>query len=104
MPGSACPTTTPSGTASSSPAACSTGSPCCCTSSPARIRSRMPKEKVEKNLFKAVDSPWLVPDDGSFKVKKARTAPPKDALDKAGSKKALDELTARLDTLQHILY
>jgi PPK2 family polyphosphate:nucleotide phosphotransferase len=64
----------------------------------------MPKDKVEKNLFKAVASPWLVPDDGSFKVKKARTAPPGDAPDKAANKQALDQLTARLDTLQHILY
>ena len=58
----------------------------------------------DKNLFKAVDSPWLVGDDGRFSVGKARTAPPKDAPDKAGNKKALEDLTARLDTLQHILY
>jgi PPK2 family polyphosphate:nucleotide phosphotransferase len=64
----------------------------------------MPKEKVEKNLFKAVESPWLVPHDGSFKVKKARTAPPRGAPGKDASKQALEDLTARLDTLQHILY
>jgi len=64
----------------------------------------MARDQADKNLFKAVDSPWRVDYDGGFKVGKARTAPPKDAPDKAGSKKALEQLTARLDTLQHILY
>lgn len=65
----------------------------------------MPKDKAhDKNLFKAVDSPWLVGDDGRFSIRKARTSPPEDAPDKAGNKQALDQLTARLDALQHILY
>ncbi|HZR34201.1 MAG TPA: PPK2 family polyphosphate kinase [Nevskia sp.] len=64
----------------------------------------MAKDKADKNLFKAVDSPWRVDYDGGFKVARARTTPPRGAPDKAGNKKALDELTARLDRLQHILY
>lgn len=64
----------------------------------------MPKDKADKNLFKAVDSPWLVPHDGSFRVKKARTMPPRDTPDKDAVKQQLETLTARLDTLQHILY
>ena len=55
-------------------------------------------------LLQMVDSPWLVDHNGGFKAAKARTAPPKDAPDKAGNKQALEALTARLDTLQHILY
>ena len=39
--------------------------------------------------FPVVDSPYLVPDDGSFRVKKAHTAPPKHAGDD-------DELKAQL--------
>ena len=58
----------------------------------------------EKNLFKAVDSPWLVPQDGSFEVRKAATAPPKEADGKNGNKDQLAKLIERLDALQHIFY
>jgi PPK2 family polyphosphate:nucleotide phosphotransferase len=57
-----------------------------------------------KNHFKAVDSPYLVPDDGSFRVKKAATDKPDDAPDKDARKDQLTKLTARLDELQHTLY
>lgn len=69
-------------------------------------KALMAKDKPqlqEKNLFKAVDSPYLVPDDGGFKVRKAATAPPKKAANgKAEDKDELALLIARLDALQHI--
>lgn len=58
----------------------------------------------EKNLFKAVDSPYRVPQDGSFQVRKADTAPPRDADGKNGNKDLLVKLVERLDALQHIFY
>ncbi|WP_293372622.1 PPK2 family polyphosphate kinase [Nevskia sp.] len=51
-----------------------------------------------------IDSPFLVPDDGSFRVKKARTAPPKDAGDDDVQKARLRESVEQLDDLQRILY
>ncbi|HET7796406.1 PPK2 family polyphosphate kinase [Nevskia sp.] len=51
-----------------------------------------------------VDSPWLVPDDGSFKVRKARTAPPKHAPGDDAQKALLRESVAQLDDLQKILF
>ena len=54
--------------------------------------------------FPVVDSPYLVPDDGSFQVKKARTAPPKDAGDDEVQKARLRESVEQLDDLQRILY
>jgi PPK2 family polyphosphate:nucleotide phosphotransferase len=58
----------------------------------------------EKNLFKAVGSPWLVPDDGGFEVRKAASGPPKKAGDKDANKDQLAELIRQLDALQHIFY
>lgn len=52
----------------------------------------------------AVDSPWLVPFDGSFSVAKAATKPPKGAPDKATRKAALADSIQRLDELQRRLY
>lgn len=54
--------------------------------------------------FQAADSPWRVPFDGGFKVKAARTAPPKDAPDKEARKQQLKARVAELSELQHILY
>ncbi len=54
--------------------------------------------------FPVIDSPFLVPDDGSFRVKKARTAPPKDAGDDDVQKARLRESVEQLDDLQRILY
>ena len=54
--------------------------------------------------FKAVDSPYLVPFDGKFKVSKARTKPPKSAPTKPASIARLTELVAELAVLQKSLY
>lgn len=51
-----------------------------------------------------VQSPFLVPHDGSFKVSKAPTRPPGDAPGKKKSKNRLKSARKRLDELQHILY
>lgn len=58
----------------------------------------------QKNHFKAVPSPYLVPYDGSFRVAKAATGKPDDAIDKDARKARLETLTQRLDSLQHTLY
>lgn len=50
-----------------------------------------------------IDSRWLVRRDGGFRIRQARTAPPREAADDAGQLAALARLTERLDTLQHIL-
>lgn len=52
----------------------------------------------------AVDSPWLVPFDGRFRVADARTEPPKGSPGKRDRKKQLAELVGRLDELQRRLY
>jgi len=63
------------------------------------------KPQVEaKNLFKALDSPYLVPADGSFKPAKAPTRPPKDAPDKEAWKDELSRLIGKLDELQQLFY
>ena len=54
--------------------------------------------------FPVVDSPYLVPDDGSFRVKKAHTAPPKHAGDDDELKAQLRDHVETLDDLQKILY
>ncbi len=51
-----------------------------------------------------VKSPYLVSFDGDFRVKKASTAPPRDAPDKEQCKQRLAEAVRALDELQHVLY
>jgi len=58
----------------------------------------------EKNLFKAVDSPYLVPADGSFKLTRSPTAAPKAAPDKEVWKNELARQVGKLDQLQHLFY
>lgn len=58
----------------------------------------------EKNLFKAVPSPYLVSADGSFKAGKAPTRPPADAPDKEAQKQELARLVGQLEELQHLFY
>jgi PPK2 family polyphosphate:nucleotide phosphotransferase len=58
----------------------------------------------EKNLFRAVKSPYLVRPGGGFKAAKAATAPPKHAPGKSAWQEQLAELIARLDGLQRLLY
>lgn len=55
-------------------------------------------------MFKAVQSPYLVPFDGTFALNKAPTTPPKKVPDKDARKAKLAELVDELSTLQHILY
>ena len=55
-------------------------------------------------MFAAVESPYLVPFDGTFKVKKATTKRPKDAPNKKQRVAKLADLVAELDELQRILY
>jgi PPK2 family polyphosphate:nucleotide phosphotransferase len=55
-------------------------------------------------MFKAVQSPYLVPFDGTFALNKAPTTPPKNVLDKDARKSKLAELIVELAPLQHILY
>ncbi|HEY5949817.1 MAG TPA: PPK2 family polyphosphate kinase [Kofleriaceae bacterium] len=55
-------------------------------------------------LFEPVASPYLVPFDGSFKIKKASTSPPDDAPPKKENVKELDEAVDKLTSLQGKLY
>jgi PPK2 family polyphosphate:nucleotide phosphotransferase len=55
-------------------------------------------------MFTAVDSPYLVPDHGSFEVSEAATNPPDDAPGKRGCRKRLKAATKRLRRLQRVLY
>lgn len=53
---------------------------------------------------KPVASPYLVPFDGSFRVKDAKTQPPKSGRDKDGNKKSLKKSIKKLTELQRRLY
>src|SRR5205823_4311002 len=51
-------------------------------------------------LFEPVESPHLVPYDGSFRVARARTEPPAEAPGKRENQKALEEAIARISKAQ----
>ncbi len=55
-------------------------------------------------MYEAVDSPYLVPFDGTFSVPAAPTAPPDDAPRKKALKKALEDEVDALADLQRRLY
>jgi PPK2 family polyphosphate:nucleotide phosphotransferase len=55
-------------------------------------------------MIRAAKDPYLVPFDGSFRVKKAPTAPPKKEINKKAHKKKLAKLHDELDDLQRKLY
>ncbi len=55
-------------------------------------------------MFKAVTSPYLVPFDGSFKLARSPTAPPKNGPDKESRRAQLEALVAELAELQKLLY
>lgn len=55
-------------------------------------------------MFKAIDSPYLVPFDNTFSVKKSPTVPPPVNADKKQYKKLLNDRIDQLDQLQRILY
>lgn len=52
----------------------------------------------------AVKSPYLVPNNGEFRVRHAPTKPPKKAPDKAACKARLAELVDEMAALQDVLY
>jgi len=51
-----------------------------------------------------IDSPWLVPFDGSFQVSNSLCAPPDDAPSKKELKKKLEDEVEKLSDLQRTLY
>lgn len=55
-------------------------------------------------MFKAQKNPYLVPFNGSFKVGKASTKPPKDAPSKKACKKRMEKCIEELADLQKQLY
>ena len=55
-------------------------------------------------MFKAVESPYLVPFNGKFNRKKSPVKPPQDAPKKKECKRLLKDLNARLAELQQMLY
>ena len=55
-------------------------------------------------MFKAADSPYLVPDNGNFTVNSAPTKPPIVTHDSKFYKKKLDKVIKELQVLQPILY
>lgn len=55
-------------------------------------------------MFKAVESPYLVPFNGKFNRKKTPVKPPQDAPKKKECKRLLKDLNARLAELQQMLY
>ena len=55
-------------------------------------------------MWEAVPSPYLVPDDESFRQEGSPTTPPEGAPDQKRCRHSLKELTARLDDLQRLLY
>ena len=52
----------------------------------------------------ALDSPYLVPTDGSFRLKDARTRPPKKAADEKAEERDLAQVVERVAKLQRKLY
>jgi PPK2 family polyphosphate:nucleotide phosphotransferase len=55
-------------------------------------------------MFEAVASPFLIADDGSFRIVHARTAPPKDAPGKKKCKQSLAKRIDEISDLQRVLY
>jgi PPK2 family polyphosphate:nucleotide phosphotransferase len=55
-------------------------------------------------MFQAVESPYLVPWDGSFRIAAAPAAPPDGAPPKPALRQELRRLTRRLGRLQRVLY
>ena len=68
---------------------------------PLRVSLRAMAKSI---LFEPVESPFLVPFDGSFKLKKASTKPPDDAPAKKENIKELEGVVEQLASLQGKLY
>lgn len=55
-------------------------------------------------MLKAVSSPYLVPSDGSFKLSKSPTKPPRNVPEKAELRRDLEQSVQELAELQKMLY
>jgi PPK2 family polyphosphate:nucleotide phosphotransferase len=55
-------------------------------------------------MFQAIDSPYLVPHDGSFRATNAATGRPKGVPGKKEARERLATATEELDALQRVLY
>jgi hypothetical protein len=55
-------------------------------------------------MFEAIASPYLVSDDGTFRVKDAATAPPEGSAGKKKNKQRLAKRIDEISDLQRILY
>ena len=55
-------------------------------------------------MFEAVASPYLVSDDGKFRIKDAATLPPKDSPNKKKCKQRIGKLIDEISDLQRMLY
>ena len=55
-------------------------------------------------MTQAVQSPHLVPPDGSFRISECSTVPPDGTPDKETLRQRLDDSTDRLEDLQRMLY
>ena len=55
-------------------------------------------------MFEAAGDPYLVPYDGSFRVKHAPTSPPDESQEKKRNRKRLKKLRGDLGNLQRVLY
>jgi PPK2 family polyphosphate:nucleotide phosphotransferase len=59
---------------------------------------------MKRILIDPVESPYLVPFDGSFEIDGSATKPPEDAPGKKKNKAALEELQDQLKVRQRVLY
>ena len=59
---------------------------------------------MKQSLFEPVDSPYLVPFDGTFDIAEAATEPPDDSPGKKKNREALKELQVQLELRQRVLY
>lgn len=55
-------------------------------------------------MYKAIDSPYLVPFDGKFSIDDSNTSVSKELLDKKDNKKSLIKFTNQIHDLQRIMY
>lgn len=57
-----------------------------------------------QQMIDPVDSPFLVPDDGSFRIDDARTSPPKGAPGRKEARSRLARTVEEISELQRVLY
>lgn len=59
---------------------------------------------VQKLMFKAIKSPYLVPFSGSFSIADSNTSVSKELLDEKSNKKSLTKSTEQIYDLQRVMY